>query len=99
MKFQIVENLKEDFAESEKLSNYNTKLYINGIPVKMIITSEDLAIWKMGAGAPEYHHDRYGIKLISTIDSDMEELEYFNSLSSAIIRFNDLKEQYGKQVL
>ena len=97
MGFKIIENFKENFKEERNINIYNTKIYIDGNPINMFIKSEDIQVWWFGKGAPEYRHNDYSIRLIPLINSEIEEEEHFGSLSDAIIRFNDIKEQYGKQ--
>ena len=91
MKFQIIEKLKDDIEESKNIMKYDTKIYIGDNPVKMTVEIKDSCKWA-------YQNSKsYTIRLISLIDSEIEAEEYFSTFSSAITRFNEIKEQYGKQ--
>ena len=89
MKFQIIEKIKGDIEVSKNLKNYDTKIYIEDNPVRMVIEINDSCNWA-------YQHTSFKVRLISMADSEIEEEEYYGNFSDAIDRFNDIKEQYGK---
>ena len=89
MRFQIIEKIKDDIEVSKNIKEYDTKIYIEDNPVRMIIEINDSYNWA-------YQHTSFKVRLISMADSEIEEEEYYGNFSDAIDRFNDIKEQYGK---
>ena len=92
MEFKIIEKLKDDIEVSKNIKKYDTKIYIGDNPIRMVVEINDSSKWA-------YQRSSFKVRLISMVDSEIEEELYYGTFSEAIDEFNEIKEQYGKQEL